>query len=406
MRTVAKSVCLGRRVSCQCRGKCNTKFCLCTRSGHSCTSGCHSKIKGNCKNSKSPQKSSSNILKKTRDCISTLPINFSKNSGEILSEDCVQIIGVSTGGDSDNKLSKCIEISKSLKNQSFLDIDSSDSESLDDLIIGMGRSNVSFADLEQFCVSWGGCYQGVNMCNTCSIDNFLTLISLHLYQLQRLLISLETTIKDDLRKILAYIHTMKFDSLRFWLAKKIIVTIENNEIDFFGSEYNIVQMLVNVGLSMQKYECTFKCPNCLELFIIKERISYFTTFLTNFQTTIESKLIPERCNRCHWKDMHFEQVASKFPQLSPLLFIETGNLQVNEYIIDPYIKLKHEQKMLTFRHIGHTLIYGNHFTLKTFLDEQFVSYDGIRNPKIQIELPSKFPESSKINFVAFLLVLD
>ena len=51
---------------------------------------------------------------------------------------------------------------------------------------------------------------------------------------------------------------MKFDSLRFWLARKMNVNRENNEIDFFGSEYNIVQTLVSVGLSIQEYECTFK----------------------------------------------------------------------------------------------------------------------------------------------------
>ena len=42
---------------------------------------------------------------------------------------------------------------------------------------------------------------------------------------------------------------MNFDSLRFWLAREMNVKRENNEIDFFGSENNIVQTLVNVGLS-------------------------------------------------------------------------------------------------------------------------------------------------------------
>ena len=206
-------------------------------------------------------------------------ISSSKKSGEILFEDSAQTIAISTVGKFSNKVSNCIEIykDKPLKDQSLLDIDSSDSEPLDNLDVdwmGRDRMNVSFADLEQFCVSWRGCYQGVNICNTCSVDNFLTLISLHLYQLQRLLMWLGTTIKDDLRKILTYIHTMKFDSLRFWLARKMNVKRENNEIDFFGSEYNIVQTLVSVGLSIQEYECTFKCPNCSEIFAIKERILF------------------------------------------------------------------------------------------------------------------------------------
>ena len=180
----------------------------------------------------------------------------------------------STVADPSNNACNCIEISKNecpKKNKSLLDTDISDSDYLDDYTVGrmgMDRINVYFADLEQFCVSWGGCYQGVYMCNTCSVDNFITLISLHLYQLQRLLKWLETEIIDELRKILANIHTMKFDSLRFWLARKIYVECENNEHNFFGSEYNIVNALVNVGLSIQANECTFKCSNCSELFTI------------------------------------------------------------------------------------------------------------------------------------------
>ena len=94
--------------------------------------------------------------------------------------------------------------------------------------------------LNSFCVSWGGCYQGVYMCNTCSVDNFTTLISLHLYQLQKLLKWLETEVPVDLRKILANIHTMKFDSLRFWIAKKMNVDCENNQLNLFGSKKKIV----------------------------------------------------------------------------------------------------------------------------------------------------------------------
>ena len=98
-------------------------------------------------------------------------------------------------------------------------------------------------------------------------------------------------------------------------------------------------------------------------------------------------------------------MGSTFPQLSPLLFIEAGHLRVEVNDIDPYITLEHEDTILTFKHIGHSLIYGNHFTLQTFINEKLVSYDRIRSPKIQVEEPSKFPEIAKINFIAFNLVV-
>ena len=80
---------------------------------------------------------------------------FSKKSGEILFEDSAQTIAISTVGKFSNKVSNCIETykDKPLKDLSLLDIDSSDSEPLDNLDVdwmGRDRMNVSFADLEQF----------------------------------------------------------------------------------------------------------------------------------------------------------------------------------------------------------------------------------------------------------------
>ena len=54
MHTIARSVTLGKRTSCQCRGKCNTNYCSCRRSGVTCSSNCHSKIRGKCNNAISP----------------------------------------------------------------------------------------------------------------------------------------------------------------------------------------------------------------------------------------------------------------------------------------------------------------------------------------------------------------
>ena len=93
-------------------------------------------------------------------------------------------------------------------------------------------------------------------------------------------------------------------------------------------------------------------------------------------------------------------------QLSPTfaIVIHRGRKLTDERKIDNYINFEHDNRLLKFKHIGHTMIYGNHFTLKTYLNDELVSYDGIRNPKIQIDEQSKFPSTSRINFIAFILL--
>ena len=360
MRTISRSVTLGRRMSCQCKGKCITKYCSCRRSGHACSSGCHSKIRGKCNNTNSPHNSP----------------------------------------DKQYRSGKCISVSKrkvgetSFNDDDLLEVvDSSDSESIDHLINDTCRLNVSITEVEKLCVNWGGCYKDIKMVNTCSVDNFLTLISLHLNEIQEVLARFKIPINENMKKILAYIGMLKFDSLRFWIACRIAIKCENNQLNFFGSENNIVQALVNTELSIQEYHCTFECPQCSKHFTKKTRITYFVSLITNFQDTIDTKVMPKVCKICRWNDTHFKKISSNFPKLSPMLIIEAGNLQMNESLIDEYLNMEHDNELLTFKHIGHTLIYGIHFNLKTYVNEELVSYDGMRHPKIQIEEQSKFPST-------------
>ena len=53
------------------------------------------------------------------------------------------------------------------------------------------------------------------MVNTCSVDNFLTLISLHLNEIQEFLARYKIPINNDMKIILEYIDMLKFDSPRF-----------------------------------------------------------------------------------------------------------------------------------------------------------------------------------------------
>lgn len=88
------------------------------------------------------------------------------------------------------------------------------------------------------------------MVNTCSVNNFLTLISLHLNEVKEVLDRLKIPINKNIKKILSYIGMLKFDSLCFWIACRMDDKCENNQLDFFGSENTIVQALVNTRLIM------------------------------------------------------------------------------------------------------------------------------------------------------------
>ena len=243
MHTIARSVTLGKRTSCQCRGKCNTNYCSCRRSGFTCSSNCHSKIRGKCNNAISPPGSPSEQHEECKYKIESSTCTM--NSVKIQRKDSKEIVDISGNEDFINGLVKKDEIF----NDNILDTDSSDSEPL---IMDTGRLSIPFAEIEQYFASWGGCYKGINLCNTSNVDNFITLISLRLHELQRILTWLEITIQDDLRKIISDILKLKFDSLRFWLARKLQVKFETGTFDFFGSEYRIVQIFVNAGLIVQK----------------------------------------------------------------------------------------------------------------------------------------------------------
>ena len=124
MITISRAVTLGRRISCQCRGKCNTKYCPCRRSGNQCSSGCHSKIRGNCNNKSSSQKSSIELnTSEKRVSIAVTPEKTSREEQSKLSDiPPIQLID-----------------HHPLENDDSLDVENSDCESLDHLTYDTSR---------------------------------------------------------------------------------------------------------------------------------------------------------------------------------------------------------------------------------------------------------------------------
>ena len=101
-------------------------------------------------------------------------------------------------------------INRNLTNTEYLEVNSSDSEQQDNTeTVHKNRESWFYTEVERMC----------HVC-TCSIDNFMTLISLNLQKVQKLLILLEIQIDDDLIKMIYYIQIKKFDQLKFWLGQE------------------------------------------------------------------------------------------------------------------------------------------------------------------------------------------
>ena len=157
MHTLAKSFSLGRRNSYQCKGKCTTDHCSCKTSGYPCTSSCHSKVRGKCNNSSTiMQLSTKSKLKKAPSILPEIYRNqYDKEHSSI---------------------------NKNLTNTKYLEVNSSDCQQQESMeTVDKNRESWFYIEKERMCVSLGGDHQGINLCNTCSIDNFLTLRKIFFY---------------------------------------------------------------------------------------------------------------------------------------------------------------------------------------------------------------------------------
>ena len=132
--------------------------------------------------------------------------------------------------------------------------------------------------------------------NTCPVDNFITLMSLHLPALTKSLKCLQIQQKSaQSGNMLTDIVQKNFDSLRFKISKELHIEEKMNIIDFFGSEYSMVKLLVENRLSIMRYECELKCENCSRVFKKVENITTFDKFTVNCQTLIRDFVNAGRC---------------------------------------------------------------------------------------------------------------
>ena len=229
MYTISNLLSHGGKIICQCRGNCVTEYCPCKVRGYYCSSGCHLKSNANCKNSGDkntllePRKLKSKLITSPFHKKSPKKSHFSPKPFD---------------DDADINIAQKEMQSYSSKSQS---------SEVSDLAL-------SFSQLEPLCVEWGGNYIQTKLVNTCPINNFITLISLHINPIRSALRYLPTKANSALSDFLTNIQQRNFDSLRYWLSKKLDIRQKNCTIDFFGSEYTMVKHLYNIGLNCMKYE--------------------------------------------------------------------------------------------------------------------------------------------------------
>ena len=95
--------------------------------------------------------------------------------------------------------------------------------------------------LEDNCVTWGGEYNGMTLVNTCSVDNLITALSLHMQTLSNSIKLASISISPDLQRIIQMVKSRRFNELRCWIANKISLPLAGSQFDFLGSEGKFIQ---------------------------------------------------------------------------------------------------------------------------------------------------------------------
>ena len=112
---------------------------------------------------------------------------------------------------------------------------------------------------EEMCATWGGHYDGVKLINTCSIDNFITLLSLHKEAILTAFDLTGESPNSTLRSIFSMVDEQNFDKLRLWTAPKLGMPISDSECNMLGYEGEMVKFL------QEKLSLSRHLQNCISM---------------------------------------------------------------------------------------------------------------------------------------------
>ena len=226
-------------------------------------------------------------------------------------------------------------------------------------------------DLEDLCVIWGGQFEGIELANTCPVDNFITLLSLHSYQIS--------------------------EALRL------------SDVSPTTSLGAVVQLLTKLSLSSDCNKVIFQCWSCCCQSEKKLNLTFVLRFEGNCQNTIDNQIQSSfKCLKYRDSNANLESMTYEYVQVSPLIILEVGHLTdaslIREINIENQIYVPHDKDILHYSLLGYTIHHGLHFSLRTKLQDDWYAYDGVERPKLQrVESHPTGPSFGRMNCIVYVL---
>ena len=252
-------------------------------------------------------------------------------------------------------------------------------------------------DLEDLCVIWGGQFEGIELVNTCPVDNFITLLSLHSYQISEALRLSDVSPTNSLQTMLSHIE------------HQLGVQNVNMRYDFLGYEEAVVQLLTKLSLNSDWYKVIFQCWSCCYQSEKKLNLTFVLRFEGNCQNTIDNQIQSSfKCLKCRDSNANLESITQEYVQVSPLIILVVGHLTdaslIREINIENQIYFPHDKDILHYSLLGYTIHHGLHFSLRTKLQDDWYAYDGIERPKLKrVESNPTGPSLGRINCIVYVL---
>ena len=220
--------------------------------------------------------------------------------------------------------------------------------------------------MEDICATWGGQHEGIQLVNTCTVDNFITLQSLHSDILPTAFQLSSLSLSPTLETMWSFISSCKFNELLLWLAPQLGAQLVEFQYNLFGFEGIMVTLLSKFGLWSDSYKVLLQCWGCCCESEKRLNLTFVTTFKENCQATINHQISASfSCLKCRDPKANIECMSKNFVQLSPLFILEVGHLdsvsKICENDIEDEIYISHNGKRIRYSLLGYTIHTGLHF---------------------------------------------
>ena len=261
--------------------------------------------------------------------------------------------------------------------------------------------------LEEACVTWGGHCDAIELVNTCSFHNFITLLSIHKNALITALDHISCSLNDSHQTIISLIQDRRFDQLRIWIAKLLGIPLLNFQYNLLGYEGHMIQLLCkDLSLCSDKYKITFQCWSCCYQSEKKVNLTTLTQFNSNCQVSINNQINSRfRSLKCRDPAANIERISLEFTELTPLFILEVGHLGESIQVsnINEEISIRHKEDLLDYTLLGFTIHSGIHFFMRVRIENIWCAYDGMERPKLTRLMGKDVNFIDRINTIVYVI---